>query len=86
MLPEGPPPVLVFCVVREVVDAGIGEASPLPLPPRPKETAPVARAVTAAPAPAPLPEATAATMGVTNRISAGNANSATSISVKPVMD
>jgi hypothetical protein len=43
-------------------------------------------APTAAPAPAPPPEATAPTIGVTNRISAGKANSATSINVNPVMD
>jgi hypothetical protein len=46
----------------------------------------VAKAPTAAPAAAPLPEATAPTIGVTNRISAGIANRATIISVKPVME
>jgi hypothetical protein len=43
-------------------------------------------APTAAPAPAPPPEATAPTIGVTKRISAGKANSATIINVKPVME
>jgi hypothetical protein len=43
-------------------------------------------APTAAPAPAPPPEATAPTIGVTKRISAGSAKRATTIKVNPVME
>jgi hypothetical protein len=64
----------------------MGAAFPLPLPPRPRDTAPVAIAPAAAPAAAPLPEATAPTIGVTNRINAGSANKATIINVNPVIE
>ena len=81
MLPFGDAPDWLLCVL-----AGVGAALPLPLPLRPMDTAPVAMAPTAAPAPAPPPEATAPTIGVTKRISAGKANRATIINVKPVME